>query len=56
MTEYNKVAPLTNAEDVLDADGSDPDDFLEITLGRPDFEGAPPNYFLCPLTGKVPEE
>jgi hypothetical protein len=32
---------------VLAADG----DYLDVSLGRPDFEAAPPNYFLCPLTG-----
>jgi hypothetical protein len=47
MEAYEKVAPLTNADDVLDAD------FIDVTLGRPDFEGAPPNYFLCPLTGRA---
>lgn len=44
---YEANAPLTNDADVLAADG----DYLDVSLGRPDFEGAPPNYFLCPLTG-----
>jgi hypothetical protein len=47
MTKYEANAPLTNDADVLAADG----DYLDVSLGRPDFEGAPPNYFLCPLTG-----
>ncbi len=47
MEKYQANAPLTNDADVLAADG----DYLDVSLGRPDFEGAPPNYFLCPLTG-----
>jgi hypothetical protein len=47
MTKYQENAPLTNDADVLAADG----DYLDVSLGRPDFEAAPPNYFLCPLTG-----
>lgn len=47
MDAYEANAPLTNDAAVLAADS----DYLDVSLGRPDFEGAPPNYFLCPLTG-----
>lgn len=47
IAKYWANAPLTNDADVLGADG----DYLDVSLGRPDFEGAPPNYFRCPLTG-----
>lgn len=42
---YDENAPLTTAAEVLTAD------YLDVELGRPHFEGAPPNYFQCPLTG-----
>ncbi len=42
---FNDDAPLTNDEDVLEAD------YIEVTLGRPGF--GPPNYFICPLNGRA---
>ncbi|MFC6939562.1 hypothetical protein ACFQE8_06215 [Salinirubellus sp. GCM10025818] len=42
---FNDDASLTNDADVLDAD------YIEVTLGRPGF--GPPNYFICPLNGRV---
>jgi hypothetical protein len=44
LADYDEVAPLTSAEDLLAAD------FVEVTLGPP-FPEAPPAFFLCPLTG-----
>lgn len=49
MQAYEAAKPLTNAAEVLGAS------FLTVELGRPDFDGAPPNYFLCPLTGRADE-
>jgi hypothetical protein len=42
--------PLTSEAAVLDAadDGT-----LTISEGRPDIEGAPPNFFICPLNGRA---
>lgn len=42
---FNDDAPLTSADDVLDAD------YIEVTLGRPGF--GPPDYFICPLNGRA---
>lgn len=42
--------PLTSEEEVLAAEATGA---LEVTKGRPDFEGAPPNYFICPLNGRA---
>jgi len=42
---FDADAPLTNAEDILDAS------YIEVTLGRPGF--GPPDYFICPLNGRA---
>jgi hypothetical protein len=43
--DFNEYGPITNDEDVLDAD------FIEVTLGRPGF--GPPDFFICPLNGRA---
>lgn len=42
--------PLTSEAEVLAAEAAGA---LAITKGRPDFEGAPPDYFICPLNGRA---
>ncbi len=42
--------PLTSESDVLAAEDAEK---LTISNGRPDIEGAPPNYFICPLNGRA---
>ena len=42
--------PLTSEAEVLAAEAAGA---LEITKGRPDFDGAPPDYFICPLNGRA---
>jgi hypothetical protein len=42
--------PLTSEADVLAAELAGK---LTITKGRPDIEGAPPNFFICPLNGRA---
>ncbi|AXG08019.1 hypothetical protein DU500_03185 [Haloplanus rubicundus] len=45
LDAFNEDAPLTNVDDVLDAD------YVEVTLGRPGF--GPPDFFICPLNGRA---
>jgi hypothetical protein len=42
--------PLTSAAEVLAAEA---DGKLTISSGRPDIDGAPPNFFICPLNGRA---
>jgi hypothetical protein len=45
LEAFDEDAPLTNADDVLEAD------YVEVTLGRPGF--GPPDFFVCPLNGRA---
>ena len=42
--------PLTSEADVLAAAE---DDKLKTSKGRPEIDGAPPNFFICPLNGRA---
>jgi hypothetical protein len=42
--------PLTSEAAVLAAEAAGD---LTITKGRPAIDGAPPNFFICPLNGKA---
>jgi hypothetical protein len=42
--------PLTSEAEVLQAEK---DGKLTTSKGRPDIEGAPPNFFICPLNGRA---
>jgi hypothetical protein len=42
--------PLTSEAEVLAAEAAGK---LTISKGRPDIEGAPPNFFVCPLNGRA---
>ncbi len=42
--------PLTSEAEVLAAADAGK---LTISKGRPDIEGAPPNFFICPLNGRA---
>ncbi|MFT4949737.1 MAG: hypothetical protein ACI9CA_001878 [Natronomonas sp.] len=42
--------PLTSESDILAAERAGK---LTTSKGRPDIEGAPPNFFVCPLNGRA---
>ncbi|WP_092920323.1 hypothetical protein [Halorubrum sodomense] len=42
---FNRDAPLTNDDDILDKE------YVTVTLGRPGF--GPPDFFVCPLNGRA---
>jgi hypothetical protein len=42
--------PLTSEAEVLAAAEAGK---LTVSKGRPDIEGAPPNFFVCPLNGRT---